>query len=64
MGKQVKVLQKRNYPSVQNPTEQLTGLAEGVQVMEPVKQELRKATVARVRKKALRTKDQNNLAEQ
>ena len=64
MDKQVKVLQKRNYPSVQNPTDLLTGLAEGVQVMEPVKQELRKATVARVRKKALRTNDQNNLAEQ
>jgi hypothetical protein len=64
LGKQVKVLQKRNYPSVQNPTDLLTGLAEGAQVMEPVKQELRKATVARVRKKALRTKDQNNLAEQ
>jgi hypothetical protein len=64
LGKQVKVLQKRNYPSVQNPTDLLTGLAEGVQVMETVKQELRKATVARVRKKALRTKDQNNLVEQ
>ena len=42
--------------TVQNPTELLTGLAEGVQVMEPVKQELRKAASTRVRKKALRAK--------
>jgi len=41
--------------TVPNPTELLSGLAEGVQVTEPVKQELRKATVARMKKKASRT---------
>lgn len=38
--------------TVLNPTELLSGLAEGVQVTEPVKQELRKATAARMKKKA------------
>ena len=37
--------------TVPNPTELLSGLAEGVQVTEPVKQELRKATAARMKKK-------------
>jgi AbrB family looped-hinge helix DNA binding protein len=41
--------------SVSNPTELLSGLAEGIQVTETVKQELRKAAAARIRKKALRT---------
>jgi AbrB family looped-hinge helix DNA binding protein len=41
--------------TVPNPTDLLTGLAEGVQVTEPVKQELRKATAARIKKKASRT---------
>jgi AbrB family looped-hinge helix DNA binding protein len=41
--------------TVPNPTDLLTGLAEGVQVTEPVKQELRKATAARMKKKASRT---------
>jgi len=41
--------------TVSNPTDLLTGLAEGVQVTEPVKQELRKATAARMKKKASRT---------
>jgi len=41
--------------TVPNPTELLSGLAEGIQVTEPVKQELRKATAARMKKKALRT---------
>ena len=41
--------------TVPNPTELLSGLAEGVQVTEPVKQELRKATAARIKKKASRT---------
>lgn len=41
--------------TVPNPTDFLTGLAEGVQVTEPVKQELRKATAARIKKKASRT---------
>ena len=40
--------------TVPNPTELLSGLAEGVQVIEPVKQELKKATAARMKKKALR----------
>ena len=40
--------------TVSNPTEMLTGLAAGIQVTEPVKQELRKAAAARVRKKTLR----------
>ena len=39
---------------VPNPTELLSGLAEGVHVTEPVKQELRKATAARMKKKASR----------
>ena len=41
--------------TVSNPTDLLSGLAEGVQVTEPVKQELRKAAAARMKKKALRT---------
>jgi AbrB family looped-hinge helix DNA binding protein len=40
--------------TVPNPTELLSGLAEGIQVTEPVKQELRKATAARMKKKASR----------
>jgi AbrB family looped-hinge helix DNA binding protein len=42
--------------TVPNPTDLLTGLAEGVQVAEPVKQELRKAVAARIRKKASENK--------
>ena len=42
--------------TVSNPTELLTGLATGVQVVEPVKQELRKAAAARIKRKTLRTK--------
>ena len=38
--------------TVPNPTELLSGLAEGAQATEPVKQELRKATAARIKKKA------------
>ena len=40
--------------TVPNPTELLSGLAEGVQVKEPLKQELRKAAAARITKKASR----------
>lgn len=40
--------------TVPNPTDLLTGLAEGVQVTEPVKQELRKAAATRMKKKASR----------
>lgn len=38
--------------TVTNPTELLSGLAEGVQVTEPAKQELREAAAARMKKKA------------
>ena len=41
--------------TVPNPTDLLTGLAGGVQLTEPVKQELRKAAAARMKKKASRT---------
>ena len=41
--------------TVPNPTDLLSGLAEGAQVTEPMKQELRKATAARIKKKASRT---------
>ncbi len=41
---------------VPNPTEFLIGLAEGVQVKEPIKQELKKAVVARVERKLKRAK--------
>jgi antitoxin component of MazEF toxin-antitoxin module len=42
--------------TVPNPTELLSGLAEGVTIKEPIKQELRKAAAARVEKKLLRTR--------
>jgi AbrB family looped-hinge helix DNA binding protein len=42
--------------TVPNPTELLSGLAKGVQVREPIKQELKKAVAARVEKKLLRAK--------
>ena len=41
--------------TVPNPTELLSGLAEGVQVTEPVKQELKKATATRMKRKASRS---------
>ncbi|MFQ5710869.1 MAG: AbrB/MazE/SpoVT family DNA-binding domain-containing protein [Candidatus Geothermarchaeales archaeon] len=41
--------------TVPNPTELLCGLAEGIPITEPVKQELRRAATARVEKKASRT---------
>jgi AbrB family looped-hinge helix DNA binding protein len=41
--------------TVPNPTELLSGLAEGVQLTEPAKQELRKATAARMKKKVSRS---------
>ena len=41
--------------TVPNPTELLSGLSEGVQVKEPLKQELKKAAAARTTKKASRT---------
>lgn len=40
--------------TVPNPTELLSGLAEGTQVAEPVKQELRRAAAARIKKKTSR----------
>ena len=44
------------YPpnTVANPTEALTGLVSDVQVTEPVKQELKKASAARIQKKTQR----------
>jgi len=42
--------------TVPNPTDLLSGLAEGVQVAEPVKQELRKAAATRMKNKASRTR--------
>ena len=41
--------------TVPNPTELLCGLAEGVPITEPIKQELRRAAAARVEKKVSRT---------
>ena len=41
--------------TVPNPTELLSGLAEGVKIKEPLKQELRKAAAERITKKASRT---------
>ena len=41
--------------TVTNPTELMSGLAEGITVKEPVKQELRKAAAARIKKKIQRT---------
>ena len=52
LGNKLVLLPPKTVP---NPTELLSGLAEGVQVAEPVKQELRKATAARMKKKASRT---------
>jgi AbrB family looped-hinge helix DNA binding protein len=40
--------------TVPNPTEVLSGLAEGIQVAEPVKKELQKASAERVRRKSMR----------
>jgi len=42
--------------TVPNPTELLCGLAEGIEIKEPVKQELIKASAARATKKMLRAK--------
>jgi len=42
--------------TVPNPTDLLSGLAEGVQVAEPVKQELRKAAATRMKNKASGTR--------
>jgi len=42
--------------TVHNPTDLLSGLAEGVQVAEPVKQELRKAAATRMKNKASGTR--------
>jgi len=41
--------------TVPNPTELLSGLAEGVPIKEPVKRELRRAVAARAERKLLRT---------
>lgn len=49
----VVILPKNTVP---NPTEMLTGLAEGIQISEPVKKELQKASAEGMRKKLLRSK--------
>ena len=41
--------------TVTNPTELMSGLAEGIIVKEPVKQELKKAAAARIKRKTQRT---------
>lgn len=41
--------------TVSNPTELLCGLAEGVPLTEPIKEELKRAAAARLERKALRT---------
>jgi len=52
VGNKIMLLPPNTVP---NPTELLSGLAEGVQITEPVKPELRKAAAARLERKALRT---------
>lgn len=42
--------------TVQKPTELLSGLAEGVQLKEPLKQELKKAASARITRKLSRAR--------
>jgi len=42
--------------TVPNPTELLSGLAEGIEIKEPVEQELIKASAAELNKKLLRAK--------
>jgi AbrB family looped-hinge helix DNA binding protein len=41
--------------TVTNPTELISGLAEGITIKDSVKQKLRKATAARIKKKIQRT---------
>lgn len=41
--------------TVSNPTDYMTGLAEGIQIAEPVKQGLRKAAGERIKRKSLRS---------
>lgn len=41
--------------TVPNPTDRLSGLAEGTKITEPVKQELRKAAAKRITNKTSRT---------
>ncbi len=41
---------------IPNPTETLTGLASEAQIVEPIKNELRKAAASRVKKKTQRSK--------
>jgi AbrB family looped-hinge helix DNA binding protein len=53
MGNRVVILPPNTVP---NPTELLTGLGEGIEIKEPLKQELIKASASRVTKKMLRSK--------
>ena len=50
IGNKVVILPPNTVP---NPTELLSGLAKGVEIKEPVKQELIKASAARVTKKTV-----------
>ena len=53
IGNKVVILPPNTVP---NPTELLRGLAKGVKVKEPIKQELAKASAAGVEEKLLRAK--------
>ncbi|MFQ6064330.1 MAG: AbrB/MazE/SpoVT family DNA-binding domain-containing protein [Candidatus Bathyarchaeia archaeon] len=53
LGNRLVLLPPKTMP---NPTEKLSGLAEGVPLKEPIKQELRKAAAARAQKKVQRTR--------
>jgi len=57
---QAKNTKKKNEFVVENPTELLDGLAKGVKVREPVKQELIKASAMRVERKLARSKRTHN----
>jgi len=53
VGNKIVLLPPRTVPS---PTELLSGLAEGVRIKEPIKQELRRAVAARAEKKLSRAR--------
>ena len=57
---QTKNTKKKNNFVVENPTILLKGLAKGVKVSEPVKQELTKASAMMVERKLARSKRTHN----
>jgi hypothetical protein len=57
---QTKNTKKKNNFVVENPTILLKGLAKGVNVSEPVKQELTKASAMMVERKLARSKRTHN----